>query len=183
MTRCSKLKFPVSSWWSEFIFKDFSWWTEDSLSLIYLILVFCCFDTVQTPWLNIKTSFTMSSIDFWKKNNVLHCMFYWDVECKLIFLHWGQRVIWSFRRFFLLESKSFSSTRIGLRTDHSRSISPQVSMTFSLILSHYLLFISILFGALIFHATSLISLDKYVLNAPCHLAFSFPENFLYPKFF
>ena len=55
-------------------------------------------------------------------------------------------------------------------------------MTFSLILSHYLLFISILFDAVIFNAASIISLDKYVLHVPCHLAFFFKE-FSLPSFF
>ena len=46
-------------------------------------------------------------------------------------------------------------------------------MTFSLILSHYLLFISILFDAFIFNTVSLITWDKYVLYVPCHSAFFF----------
>ena len=122
MTRCTKLIVSFNSWWAEFIFKDFSWWTEGSLSLIYFILVFCCFDTVQTPWLNIKNLSTMSSINYFF-NNILLCMFSWDVECKLIFLPQGQRVVSSFRTFFSFLKKVFHSTRIGLRTDRSWSIS------------------------------------------------------------
>ena len=52
-------------------------------------------------------------------------------------------------------------------------------MTFSLILSHSLLFISILFDAFIFNAVSIISWDKYVLYIPCHSAFFFPKEFYF----
>lgn len=55
-------------------------------------------------------------------------------------------------------------------------------MTFSLILSHSLLFISILFDAFIFNTVSLITWDKYVLYVPCHSAFFFSRNFSFNFF-